>query len=848
MVGRLVATLRGLVTRRRAERELGEELRFHVEMETRAHIAAGMSLTEARRRALRDLGGVTQTMESVRGVRAMSLDTLTRDVHLAVRRIRRQPAISTCIIFLVTLGVAVTAAVFSVFDAVMLKPLPFSSPDELVAFGGRPTRPGVAVLPVSPRQYFDVRDSHALAAVAVMSPWSTSESLDDMGLVGTDVTPSLFDVLREAPALGRTLTEADSTLAEPRNVVIGYDFLQSRFGGDISIIGRGVTLGGRRLLVVGVMKRGVDFPSGTNVWAATVLVPKPEYEVYRYLQAVGRLRSGLTLPDAERELTKTLGYAVLAMPLRDWVRPHSPRALALFAAGAAFVLFLTWVEVAFLQLTRAASMHKELGLRLALGASRRQVLAQCAVEGGVLAMAALLCAWLATPALVTAVLSYLPTEMVRGQHIAADLRVLAFASAAALLGVLAFTLVPAYVLRQSFPGAALRGSGGPGSQPSPARLRNTLLVAQVTVSCALVYLGGLTFRSYQEVDRVDLGFRPEGLVAVSLPRGTDESPDAMSQRYRETVAAVRELPGVRSASGTMFRPFARETVLSRAWRRGVRLEDAVAVTRAIVSPGFISTVGGHLAAGRDFDDRDGRGARLVTILNETAARVFDTDGALLGREILIDGLPYAVVGIARDMRMVRPDEAPRPLVYCPSAQWLAPYWLLVRVDAVDSALLGRVRHTVGRFWNTRSPDVVDVTRDADRAAAPYRMRMQLLFVLATTGILLASVGLYGGVMFVVRQRTREYAIRMALGAAPEGIQRSISALSVKVVTVGVVTGLAIGGAFARFMPELLFNVPAIDWVTAGSVAAIATLVALCAAALPARRAGRIQPAQALREE
>ena len=283
MFGRLVATLRGLVTRRRAERELGDELRFHVEMETRANTAAGMSPAEARRVALRDLGGVTQTTESVRGVRALWLDTLSRDVHLAVRRIRRQPAISSCIIFLVALGVAVTAAVFSVLDAVVLKPLPFSSPDELVVFGGRPTRSEVPILPVSPRQYFDARDSQALAAVAVMSPWSTSESADDIGLVGTDVTPSLFDVLREAPALGRTLTEADSTLAEPRNVVIGYDFWQSRFGGDVSVIGRGVTLGGRRLLVVGVMKRGVDFPSGTNVWAAAVLVPKPEYEVYRVL-------------------------------------------------------------------------------------------------------------------------------------------------------------------------------------------------------------------------------------------------------------------------------------------------------------------------------------------------------------------------------------------------------------------------------------------------------------------------------------------------------------------------------------------------------------------------------------
>ena len=848
MFGRLLAILRGLVTRRRAERELDEELRFHIEMETQANTAEGMSAAEARRVALRDLGGVTQTTESVRGVRAMWLDTLSRDVHLAVRRIRRQPAISACIILLVALGVAVVAAVFSVVDAVALKPLPFSKPDELVAFGGRPTRSDISLLPVSPRQYFDIRDSHALAAVAVISQWSASESPDDIGLVGADVTPSLFEVLREAPVLGRALTDADSTLAEPRNVVIGYELWQWRFGGDTGIVGRSITLGSRRLLVVGVMKRGVDFPLGTNVWAAAVLVPKPDYEVYRYLQAVGRLRPGLSALQAERDLTKVVGDAVVAMPLRDWVRPRSARALTLLVAGATFVLLLTWVEVAFLQLTRAAAMNVELGLRLALGASRCQVLAQCAVEGGVLATAALLCAWVGTPALVTAVLSYLPLEMVRGQHVAADLRVLAFASGAAVFGILAFTLVPAHVLRRTFPGDALRGRGGTGSQPSAARLRNTLLVAQVTVSCALVYLGGLTFRSYQEVDRVDLGFRPDGLVAVSLPRGSDEPPDVTWQRFRDTVATVRDLPGVRSASGTMFRPFARGAVLSRASRRDVRLDNAVAVTRAIVAPGYLATVGGRLVAGREFDDRDGRGAGLVTILNETAVRLIDTDGSLLGREILIDGLPYAVVGIARDMRMVRPDELPKPVVYCSSAQWVAPYWLLVRVDATDAALLGRVRHTVGRFWNTRPPDVMDVAVDAERAAAPYRMRMQLLLVLATTGILLATVGLYGGVMFVVRQRTREYAIRMALGAAPGGIQRSIAALSLKLVLAGVATGLAAGGVAARLMSDLLFNVPTTDWMTASSVTAVATVVALAAAAMPARRAARIQPAQALRQE
>jgi putative ABC transport system permease protein len=848
MFSRLLAILLGLVTRRRAERELAEELQFHLEMEIRANSGRGMSPAEARRVALRDLGGVTQTTESVRGVRSVWLDTLVRDVHLALRRIRRQPVISACIILLVALGVAVTSAVFSVADGVVFKRLPFSQSDQLVAFGGRPTRSEVPFLPVSPRQFWLVRESHLLSSVAVISQWSTSDTPEDVGLVGADVTPSLFEALRVSPLVGRSLADVDSTLADPRNVVIGYELWRSRFNGDASVVGRSVELGTRRAVVVGVMPRGFDFPNGSNIWAAAVLVPKPDYETYRYLQAVGRLRPGLTLRDAERELTTRIGYAVRAMPLRDWIRPQSSRALVLFVAGATLVLVLTWVEVAFLQLTRAASMHAELGLRLALGASRRQVLAQCVVEGCVLASAALVCAGLAASAMVSAVLRFLPPDVVRGQQIAVDVRVLAFASGVALLGVLAFALVPVHVVRGTYPGAALRGLGVEGKHRSPDRMRNVLLVAQIGLSCAMVYLGGLTFRSYREVDRVDLGFRPEGLLAVSLPRGADETQDATIQRFSQTVAAVQQLPGVRAASGTAFRPFARGAVLSRISRRDDRLEDAVAVTRSIVSPGFIRTVGGRLLAGRDFDDRDARGTPLVTILNETAARLLATDRELVGREILVDGLPYVVVGIARDMRMVRPDQPPQPLVYCPNAQWLAPSWLLARLDAMDPVLRERVRQTVGRFWTARRPDTVDVASDAERAAAPYRMRMQLLVLVAATGILLAAVGLYGGVMFVVRQRTREYAIRMALGAAPGSIQRSVAALSLKLVLSGVAAGLLAGGVSVRLMPEILFNVPAVDWTTAGAVAVIAAAVAVAAAALPARRAARIQPSEALRQE
>jgi len=268
----------------------------------------------------------------------------------------------------------------------------------------------------------------------------------------------------------------------------------------------------------------------------------------------------------------------------------------------------------------------------------------------------------------------------------------------------------------------------------------------------------------------------------------------------------------------------------------------------MVSPAFVRTVGGRLLAGRDFDAQDARGTALVTILNETAARLLAPDADLVGREVLVDGLPFVVVGIARDMRMLRPDQPPQPLVYCLNAQWLAPSWLLVRLDAMDPAVRERLRQTVGRFWNTRRPDIVDVASDAERAAAPYRMRMQLLIVVAATGILLAAVGLYGGVMFAVRQRTREYAIRMALGAAPGFIQRSVAALSLKLVLSGVAAGLLAGGVSVRLMPEILFNVPAVDWTTAAGVAVVAAVVAVVAAALPARRAARIQPSEALRQE
>jgi predicted permease len=794
---------------------------------------------------------VTQTKEAVREVRTLWLDLAWQYLRLASRRIRHQPVVSVCVIVLVALGVAVNTAVFSVVDGVLLKPLPFPQPEQLVALGSKLTKPRAAMFgPVSPRCYLALRDSHALSSVAVMSPWSSADGTQDADVFGAEVSPTFFDVLRERPLFGRGLTDADATLAEPRSVVIGHDIWRSRFGDDPGAIGRVVTLARKRLLIVGVMKSGFDFPNGTNIWAAAVLVPKPDYENFSYLQAIGRLHPGASVTRAEQDLTRATGTPIVMSSLRDWIRPNTVLPLALLSAGTLMVLLLTWVEVAFLQLTRVVGMSRDLGIRLALGGTRRHLVAQHTIEGTVLATAALVCAWFATQWLTGGLLAFLPSEMVRGQQIGADVRVLAFASLAAAAGVLAFTVIPMHVLGSTLPGNALRGVRPAGSHRSPVRLRTALLVAQVALSCALVYLGGLTLRSFVEVARVDLGFRPDNLFAVSLPRQADagDFEDSTQQLFDQTVAAVQALPGVESLGGSLFRPFARGAVMSRASLPNARLKDALSVTRGFVAPGYFATVDGRLRAGREFHERDGRGAGLVTIVNETAARLIDPDASLIERQILIDGLRYTVVGIVSDMRMVRPDEAPKPQVYCSCAQWLPPSWLLVRVTPPGAASILRVRDMVRRIWGAGAPDVVDLSKEATRVASPFRMRLQLLIVLAATGLVLATVGLYGGVTYAVRQRTREYAIRMALGAGPLGIQGSIAAMGARIVLGGAAVGIGVGIAAAHLAAALLFNVSPADVTTAGCAVGVACSAGLVALAAPARRAARIQPAEALRQE
>jgi predicted permease len=851
MLARLGAYVRGLLGRNAVEAEVDEELRFHLEMEIQANVARGMTPTEARRVALRDLGGVTQTKEAVREVRTLRLDLGAQYLRLALRRIHHQPVLAVCVIALVALGVAVNTAVFSAVDGVLLKPLPYPEPDQLVALGSTSSKPRMAAFgPISPRCYLALRDSYALSDVAVMLPWSNANGPDDADVMGADVSPTLFQVLRERPMFGRTLSEADATPAEPRSVLIGYDMWRSRFGGDPGLAGRVVTIAKRRLLIVGVMKRGFDFPNGTNVWAAAVLVPEPGYESYSYLQAVGRLRPGVPVAAVEQALGRASGVRIASMPLRDWIRPNSVLALALLSAGTVMVLLLTWIEVAFLQLTRVVGMGRDIGVRLALGGCTRHIVAQHAIEGAVLAAAGLGCAWLGTRWLLQTLLAFLPVEIVRGQQIAPDARALAFASLAAAAGIVAFVVVPVRLLGTTVPANALRGGAPAGSRPGAARLRTGLLVTQVALSCALVYLGGLTLRSFIEVTRVDLGFRPGNLFAVSLPRYADgaSTSDSIEERFAQTTVAVQHLSGVERVTGTLFRPFSRGGVNSRTSLPGVRPGDAVAVTRAFIAPGYFATVGGRLVAGREFDEHDGRGMKLVAVVNETAARLIDPARSVVDRAILVDGLPHVVVGVVGDVRMVRPDEPPKPQIYSSCAQWLPPSWLLVRIPGSDRASIVSIRDTVRRMWKAGSPTVVDLSSEATRVTSPFRMRLQLLMVLAATGLALTTIGLYGGTTYGVRQRSREYAIRMALGAEPSAIRRDILTVGARIAATGVVAGLGLGLATAHWAAALFFNVSPSDLATAVCAAGVACCTTVAALVAPSLRAGRIDPSEALRQE
>lgn len=802
------------------------------------------------------------------------------DLRFAIRQLAKRPGFTAAAVLTLALGIGATTAMFSVVRGVLLAPLPYARPDQLVSLWTRylpSSGQDIPQFPLSPPEMIDYREQNRSMQDVV--PYSTLyRTLGGDGTAPQRVRvgflgAGMFDLLGVPAAIGRTFAPEEELPDAAPVLVLSHRLWEDRFGGDTSIVGRAVRLNGQAARVVGVMPEGFVFPTASvELWSPFGLnEAKATNRFAHYLLALGRLKPGVTLEDAKREMGPLMsawreefahyqGHFIFLRSFRDDLVGDRGKALWLLMAAVTLVLVIAAVNVANLLLARMEGRRTEVAIRSALGAGRLRLARHFLVESLVLAgagaaLGVLLALW-ATPAL----LAVYPQAIPRAEAVRVDWVVLAFAALTGLGTALLFGLVPA--IRRRSPADALTGARTTGGR-APARLRRGLVGAEAALGVVVILAAGLVTRSFGELTRVDPGVRPEGVLLFDLQLPAADYPDdRVPDAYASLLDRLRHLPGVRRAGATSSVP-----VVDNPTRQDIRIEGRPEPPPGVpganadivaVHPGYFAALGIPLRAGRTLDATDREGAPPVAILNEEAARRYWPDGAIGQRfRYSADDAPWiTIVGVVGDTRVDGLRGPYRAQVFLPHAQLASSQGstgrsltIAIRTAGDPSSVVAPARAIVREFdsrlpvANLRTMDGVLAT-----AVAPERFTASLLDGFAAIALLLAAVGVYGVTSYTVSRRTREIGIRMALGARSGNVLAKVTRESAGPVVLGALLGLALGLAGAGLLSRFVFGIGVRDPLTFGAAPLVLLLVATAATWLPARRASRIDPMEALRYE
>ncbi|HEU4563107.1 MAG TPA: ABC transporter permease [Gemmatimonadaceae bacterium] len=802
------------------------------------------------------------------------MSTIGHDLRLALRRLLATPGFTAVAVLILALAIGATTAIFSVVHGVLLRSLPFRDPERLVMVHspqGADEERGNVSLP----DFRDLRArNHVLADMAAThsaSPTLGAPDVEPTRLMAAGATPNLFSLLGVEPALGRSFAP-DADVRRACEVVLSDGVWRTRLGARADIVGRSIQLEGRPCTVLGVMPATFNYPAGAQLWFPLAFPGEEERGVHN-LRVIGRLRPGVTPERAGAELAAIAAELAAEHPqtnarvtarvepaLEALVGRVRTTLLVIFGA-VALVLMVACANLASLQLARAAGRTHEMSVRIALGASRaalvRQLLAESVLLGALGgAGGALLAAW-AVPALVAAA----PPGIPRLEEIGVDGTVLAFALALALATSALFGLVPA--LHGSRPGAleALRDGARSSAGRTRARTRQGIVVGELALAATLVIGAGLLARSFWRLTRVDPGFEARGLTAVQLqvPQARYASAEAKALFFERVVEGTRRIPGVLDAAVAMSHPLdpGWPSSFAIAGREppapGMAPEEAVRP----VSPGYFRTVGVPLIAGRDFDARDRAGGAGVAIVNEAFARKYFRGEQPLGR--VIDrgvswwpGMPatFEIVGVAGNERFAGLAADPQPAVYFAYPQFaMDAVYLMVRAPELTPTLQRAIRdvvHGLDRTVPVERFQPMAGVRDA--AMATPRFIAAMIGAFAALALLLAAVGIYGVLAQLVAQRRHEIGIRIALGAERWRVMRMVLRQGLALTGAGLALGVAAALGASRTLRALLYGVAPTDAATYVALSTLLAAVALLASWLPARRAARVEPVEAIRNE
>ena len=880
--------LRSLLRQGRMDRELDKELRFHLDRQTDEYIAAGMPPDEARYAALRRLGGVVRIEEECRHMRGTDrIESLWYDVRYTFRALGRSPGFAFVMVLTLALSIGANSAIFSVIRGVLLRNLPYPEQDRLVRIFL-----SSAAYPKFPLNPFDFRDfrtrNHSFDSIAIMnrSDLQLSGVGEPQRLTAFRVSAGYFHVLRLSPQRGREFEPRDELPGNDRVAILSDHLWRDKFNADPNILGSKIRLDGRPYTVVGVMPQEMQHPGNeyrpvpyghtVDVWWPFAFEGNPAQRGSHYTEGIARLKNGVSLQTADAEMNAIMaqlarehpdgdsGWRVLVIPLYREIVGTNQRLLLVLLGAVGLVLLIACANAANLLLARATARRREMAVRLAVGAGRARLIRQMLTESLVISILGGFCAIIIALYGVKALVAMLPATFPRSHEIRVDLAVFAFTLLIAVGTGILFGLAPALQSSRADVHQNLR-EGGRGAVGSARhlRLRNLLVVSEVSLACVLLIGAGLLLRSFLNLMRSDPGFRPEHVLtaAISLPEETYKDTPSIVRFCDNLLPKLSHMPAVVSAGVGSDLPWTGYDDNMGGFeiegKQPPRNEGFHARYHG-ASLDYFRALGIPLVSGRFFTAADDKDSRQVLIINRVMAQRYWPGENAIGKRInFYHDHPAekdwtTVVGVVGDVKDTPEKAAAAPAFWWPIPQ--APFdsqnlMIVVRAGSDPALLTNAVRNAVRELDPTLAiADVRLMQQIADASVTVPRFSLLLVALFAALAIALAAIGTYGVISYSVNQRMSEFGMRVALGAKPWDVLRLVLVQGMKLVLIGVLAGVGAALALARLLRSLLYEVSAADPLTFALVAAMAVTIAILACYLPARRATQADPMTALRAE
>jgi predicted permease len=807
--------------------------------------------------------------------------TPLQDLRYGVRMLAKSPGFTVIALLTLTLGIGATAAIFSVVDAVLLRSLPYREPQRLVSVFEDLTDLGFPRNTPAAGNYAEwKKQKQIFEDVAAMTEGDynlTGRQGEPEKLGGVAATQNLFSVLGTKPIIGRVFAPEEDRAGAAHVALISYRVWRRRFGGDPKLIGQEILLNNEKYSVLGVMPPGFSFPSrNIDIWTPIAFTSKQLADLgMHYLLVVGRLHPGITVeransvllvlakqmarqyPDSNAEIRR-----FFAEPLQDSYTHDVRRGLIVLMAAVGFILLIACANIANLLLSRAAGRQREIAVRTALGADRGRIVRQLLTESALLALGGGMLGVILANWCFNFLKNLIPEDLAVTVSLKLDFRVLAFAVLVALVSNFLFGLAPALQVSKVDLNDVLK-EGGRGSAGSRRKsFRKLLVVGEVALSLMLLVGSGLLLQSFSNLRGLDPGFRSDHVLTMRLVVPDTKYKDfaKRTEFFQRVLERLRAVPGVKVAGFTSALPLTWPGGTNGFTPEGMALKRDVTydANNRVVTPGYFEAMRIRLRRGRLFKVSDGKDAPLVAIINETMARKFWLDQDPIGRRFKMsspdrDAPWIRIVGITGDVRQMTLNEPPRQEMYFPYWQakdnWMVPRDLVIRTTGDPQSLARAARQAVWSIDRDQPVSNVMTLDDLlDQEVAQRRVQSMLLGTLAALALILASVGIYGVLSYLVTQRTQEIGVRVALGADAAHVFRTVAGQGMVLTAIGIVTGVLASLLLSRLLMSLLFGVNPTDLLTYLGAVAVFTAVALLACYIPARRAAKVDPMVALRYE